>query len=316
MRAALSRGWHINQLFRLGEDQQRSLDVIESLFGVLGAPGSYVPWRMEAAETPSYDLVVIPSVGALLRIDTPNSDQDLALLTRDGPEINALAEHCRSLMANATQFIRRIDRDDVLEFERLLAQIAETPGDTLLVREGLSNFVSTAGTEEDYAFRRGAGRLTPAEVKELAALRRNVVATSRAQLIRYPHKHISTKKSVLELLEDDAAHCRELIASMLREMRSHDGLELALLDDSEVRLLQPAEDKSVVYWLVKEGSTTLLETWPVTSDAGVMHIHVAINSQAVAGAFASHFRNLWNRISPRNRDKSYVIWWLERLLEE
>src|SRR5262249_49454394 len=153
------------------------------------------------------------------------------------------------------------------------------------------------------------------DLDELIELRHGRQGFFEAQISRFGYRNISTRRSVRDLLKtgryivppdvraDDreadltrASDAIEVVKGAVRDLKRHKNYEIALLDDDEIRLLQQSESQSVVFWMVKGNERTLLETWPRDDDGRMTHVHVAMREPAVAAAFSSHFRKLWNRI--------------------
>jgi hypothetical protein len=63
---------------------------------------------------------------------------------------------------------------------------------------------------------------------------------------------------------------------------------------------------------VQGDHTVLLETWRPDFAGKQSKADVVITEPTIAGAFQTYADELWERISPRNRDKNYVIWWLRQ----
>ncbi len=107
---------------------------------------------------------------------------------------------------------------------------------------------------------------------------------------------------------------RRRLQRLINSLQSLDNYEVALLDDDEIGLIEAPHSESVVYWLV-QGNELLLESWPHLASGEARHLHIAVHDSSIASAFMEHFKNVWARINPLNREKKFVIWWLEQLAQ-
>jgi len=103
--------------------------------------------------------------------------------------------------------------------------------------------------------------------------------------------------------------CAEYLENVLKRLRTYSSYELALLDpEEEANILQSS-------WEVKREHGVVLDTWHSDDQGHQVEVDLFITEPTIVRAFWDYSEELWNRISPKNRAKDYVIWWLEQQLE-
>ena len=103
-------------------------------------------------------------------------------------------------------------------------------------------------------------------------------------------------EEVIRLLEDPAYdYCLALVGADAEEYADSDA----------------ADDWFRTFWLVKHDQAVVVESW-LTRDCGATEeVDIEIHDSFIAGAFALHFIDLWDRIPSANKDKIQVIGWLQ-----
>jgi transcriptional regulator with XRE-family HTH domain len=328
----LHAGWAINHLIRLDEDVGRSLMLTESMLGLLAADTRYRAMYAPpgTALPPANDCFVIPGHCALLRFDTGDRAQQAVMLVRDRAAVAALAENCGLLLASMRPLIESISRDDPVEFNRHLAQVEKAPGERALVLGALSMDDSEAALPE-MGWIPSAHLASGGSERDDAFFRRQRYERFLNAVRRHRIRHIYSKRRIEEtveasrnigagllLLEEDdlfqPANVRRRLQRLINSLNSFENYEVALLDREEEGLIEAPQSESVVYWLV-QGSELLLESWPHVATGEARHLHIAVHESSIASAFMEHFKNVWARINPLNREKKYVVWWLEQLVQ-
>jgi hypothetical protein len=95
-------------------------------------------------------------------------------------------------------------------------------------------------------------------------------------------------------------------------LETYDNLEIGFLDDNQVKALPQ------VYWEVKGDHTAIIDVWypfDVAQEKDEPGLFVAITEGTIAGSFKDYFLDLWEKITPKYKDKKYIISWLNERLE-
>ncbi len=317
-------GWAINHLIRLNDDVSRSLLLMGAMLGLLADPGEYRALfaPIGAAMPPTVDYFVIEGCCALIRFDIEDPLQQAVMLIRDRAGVAAVAQQCELLRAMMRPMIEAITRDDPAAFEGHRVRIGSEPGDSVMVRGTLS--VGAVDVVEDELAWLPSTHLESEASRRAEVQSRLLLATLKRNRVRHIYIKSQIEESVqmalrvgsgLILSEADdrflprlVRHRLDQLIALLREQRN---FEMALLDDDEVALIQAPGSDSVFYWLV-QGGELLLESWPRGGSGVANHLHIAVHESSIAAAFMEHFKNVWQRVKPVNRDKEYVTWWLEQ----
>lgn len=332
--ALLNAGWRVNQLVRLNQDVSRSLVLMEGMLGLLAASREYrVLFAPGGAElTPAADLVVIEGHSALIRFDTHDPDTQAVMVVNEASGVKALIENAELMRSQMQPLIESVSFEDPVNFEAVLIRTESQPGDRALVRGtiGVAEFDNALMSADEIPQpeladpRRAQARLSQLSKPRLDRL----VSTLAKNRVR----HIYIKSKIEESVDFsrqvgeglvigeaearfDPANVRRHLQSLLALLKAHPNFELALLDDDESSLIEASRGESLVYWLV-QGDKLLLESWPRVGEGAANHLHIAVHEPSLAAAFMEHFKNVWARINPLNRDRDYVIWWFEQQLEK
>lgn len=328
----LRAGWTINHLIRLDENVGRSLLLIESMLALLTAGTRYraVYAPPGLAMPPANDYFVIAGFCALLRFDTSDPTEQAVILFKDQLAVSALAENCALLLKSMQPLIEAISREDPGEFQRHLAQTELVPGERVLVRGALSMEDSDPALPE-MGWMPATPLGTGSSESDESSFMRQRYESFISNVKRHRIRHIYTKSRIADTVEtsrqvgaglllmegDDRfqpMNVRRRLQRLINSLQSLDNYEVALLDDDEIGLIEAPHSESVVYWLV-QGNELLLESWPHVASGEARHLHIAVHDASIASAFMEHFKNVWARVNPLNREKKFVIWWLEQLAQ-
>jgi transcriptional regulator with XRE-family HTH domain len=331
LRRACARGWQVCHVWRLTKEVRRTIGVVRMVLDMAGT-GQYRVLYLPTYEMlqPAYDLLVVPGVGAMVYFSTEDgSGLDGALVLHEREQVDLLWAHFQQIAAQARPLLQVFLGEEEPLFAQTIAETYERSGGRALVKDGLSFVTEPASWSREnsaWAYRTGKtgsalAALIEHRQRHQAAFERHVrtylyrdVCPMRAvhELVeagRYMPTAMATAKSMLAApLEDRIEHLENTIAVL----RAHQHYELALIDTHE------EQDTSLLpsrFWEVAGGmrvftNMRVLDTYRRPVSAGVM-----IYEATVVGAFQQHFDDVWARISPRNKDKEYVLWWLERQLD-
>jgi hypothetical protein len=95
----------------------------------------------------------------------------------------------------------------------------------------------------------------------------------------------------------------EHLRNMIHLLKTYENFEIALLSENQSDVIPYYQ------WEVKGGNTVVMSTW--NSKKEYKLVNIAITEETVAGAFHDYFLDIWDKITPRYRDKEYVISWFE-----
>jgi hypothetical protein len=266
----------------------------------------------------------------LLRFASGDDEHESTLLLRDSAAIAAISEYACTLKASATPLIESIAQEDRITFQERLVALESAPGDRGLVRDLIPSYlIQSEQLASWWTVERDAPESSLDSFQYLVRQRQEMF---QADAQKYRQRYIAIKHRLEDIvrtslqvkegliLQEGAEHfdpdyVLAYIQTCIDMLNRFPNYEVALLDDHELGLIRANSSDSIIYWLVKGTQGVQIETWLQTVGGESRHLHVAISESSIASAFQEHFQDVWNRVSARNRDKDYVKWWLERLVE-
>jgi hypothetical protein len=307
---------------------RRSVALVAHMVDMLGA-GRYEPLHVGKYEplSPPYDLVIRPDAALLLLATQNPHDADAGILTRDPKQIALFRAHFAQLRAQAKPLLRSFRGAESAEFGRLLAESEEQLPGRDFVKYGLSLCTEPAHWSQPgtHWARMMADRgynvplFIEYQKRRLAAFAKNVRTAAYRDIC--PMEAVETmvregsylgtgkREHVIKVpVPERIAHLKNAI----RVLREEENFQLALVAPEEKDDVPVPQD---TFWEVVGGTQALVNTPARDADGRSASLDIAIVEPTIAAAFQLYFDSLWERISPRNRDKGYVIWWLERQLE-
>jgi hypothetical protein len=326
------RGWSILHIWRLTRDLRRSVGIVVSMLDLLST-GAYVPLYLGRYETlrPPYDLLIVPGVAALLSFATRGAlTVDSALLIREPEQIAVLRDHHEQLRRQAKPVLTCFLRQDAAKFNSLLVDSeARLPG-RLFVKFGLSLFtepLSWSNPESHWAQRMAyrsddlpsfltarTARLEAFYANVLARPYRDICPMQAVEQLALHGRYLRYAEQASEQARQGAnpEERHEHLRNAIDVLRAYDHYELALADHEDAAALALTPQ---TFWEVLGDTRVLLNTWARGRDGHTVDINLAIDEPTLVAGFRAHFDQLWECIKPRNRDKDYVIWWLEQQLK-
>lgn len=322
--AALHKGWDFRHLWQLSKDANRSLRLVQDMLEMLGLKGRYQPFYFAryGVVIPSYELLLVPNIGALLGFSTQQAHSvDAAFFYRDPKAFEVLDGHFAQLFNQTVPLIKAYPVHDPVLLSDVCVEAEERPGDRLSVKDGLSEFTLPLPINGQYP-----QEATQGIIGIQIANHQRRLAAFRKQVQEYRFRDICPKSAIERLVihgqyaHDDQCFFTERtvtenerqahLRNVVEFLRQYDNYEVALVDDTEGKLITSGS------WLVKGDHTILLETWSQRDEGDCVEIDLEITEPAIVGAFRGHFAEIWEGISPQNRAKEYVIWWLEQQIDQ
>jgi hypothetical protein len=329
MREVLGRGWHVRHLWRLNRNVERSVRLTRSMLSLLGS-GQYTPSYFNKYEAliPPYDLFIVPGFAALLLFATADGQRhDVALLTRDPEQIALFTGHFAQMEAQTRPLLQSFLPQEARAFGEVLVESEERFGGRVLVKHGLSLLTEPESwSREDSYWARRTGR-TGEELMALIEQRKRRLAAFKTNVGAYRYRDICPMRAVQRMVhegfylrniareptvpapvEDRIEH----LCNAIRVLREHENFELALVDAFEEAALPVLPE---TYWEVTGNTRALVNIRTLDAADRPVDVDIVIAESTISAAFQHYFELLWERIAPRNREKEFVISWLEQQLE-
>jgi len=327
----LSRGWNVTHLWKLDADLSRSVSLVKDMLGYLKY-GNYQPYCFEelGVMRPPFEMLIVPGRAAMLMFDIGGDGSvNAGLFTKDAEAIKLLQAYFEPLKQKTHPLLKHFT---LQERELYLKEVESAEigiGSRFLIKcfGGLS-----ALTQPIEWFHRDSEwarlvRLPGSEIATLIDHRRRCFEAFESNIKRYPYRDISTQHSVREMIMTGIYYPyydmektfvasltmrQEHLRHIITLLRKYPRYEIALLDEEDIQNLP-----SDAFWEVTSDRYVIMGARIQKTDGQEMHINVSINDPMIAQAFSDYFAELWtDNINPMHRDKEYIIWFLERLLDD
>jgi hypothetical protein len=329
IRGAIARGWQFRHLVRLDKNAQRSLTMARAMLDLMGT-GRYAALYTSASETalPVTELIVIPGVAAIQFFATQTwGSVDAALVLKQREEIALALAYVQQALVKAKPLLRAFPPDDWVAFAASRVEAEEQYGGHCLVKDGLSQLSEPPEWSHTDAHWVLHSRHRGDSLAALIDSRQRQIAAFEAQVAHHRYRDICPMRAVIRLVQqghylqssdidsfvepiaDRVAHLERVIALL----RTHDHYELALVDEGQEEAAIPILENR--YWEVIGGMRVFTNVHVRSSHGRTVHTGLAIAEPTLVSAFQDYFDVLWGRIAHRDKDKGFVIWWLERQLE-
>ena len=336
--AAMGRGWVHRHLWRLSDDssQIRRLagDIIQfSVFGKSYLPAYFT--RYGALDAP-YSLVIAEDIGGLLISATGMDRLESSSIYFAGNVPAVLVDHFR-LLSRQTRPLLTVSPKESPEWMLRRRDAELMPGDRLSVSGQLSSltrpqedFLPGSPWRERFLATSGDAALVQGFADSCLAVNRAQInqsgesrlwqITSRQAILKWAETGVSgdlpSGLTLPDTVQERIARLRNIIDLLRNSDRTH--FRIALLDKSEESVLQWSISGEVdtvpLTWGVKGANYGWFLTWYWDTERKG-DIAIALEEPTVIAGLHVYFDNLWERISPVNRDTNRIIAWLSELIE-
>ena len=329
LRAALRRGWEIEQLWRLDKNIARSLQLVATMLDLVGM-GGYHPHYFSGRSgvlRPPYDVLVIPGDAALLLFATEQPDYlDRALLLREPEHVDFVSAHFAQLGALTKPLLRGfVPQVHEMAYTRELVAAEAGPGGRLLIKNGPGSVTyPLTWLREDSLWMRSAvasGSVSAADLPAYVACLRRRAEAFQTYVREYDYYDICPRRAIERLaeageypqdmprgergwpLELRVEHLENIVAML----RSYNRYHLALLDSAE-----EADIPSEPFLTIAGERRAYMATWSRDAAGRAIQMDLEIAEPTIVAALREQYGEWWERIPERHRDKGYVIGVLEQ----
>lgn len=331
LRAALRRGWEIEQLWRLDRNIDRSLQLVVTMLDLVGM-GSYHPHYFSGRSgvlRPPYDVLVIPGSAALLLFATDQPNYlDRALLLSEPEQVELMRAHFEQLRAQTRPLLRGfMPQVHEMAYTRELVDAEARPGGRLLIKDGPGGMTyPPAWLREDSLWMRdvvASGSVSAADLPDYVACLRRRAEAFQTYVREYDYYDICPRRAIERLaeageypqdmprgeqgwpLELRIEHLENIVAML----RSHERYHLALLDAPE-----EADIPIEPFLTIAGDRRAYMATWTRDAAGKAIQMDLEIAEPTIVAALREQYREWWERIPERHRDRDYVIGVLEQYI--
>lgn len=318
--SALRKGWNIRHLIRLNRNMNRSFRIIHRIFNWMGHSGKYEPYYFSkyGSSTPANELIIVKNVGALICYNTGDSEYvDMAIYVHQKDALDALIRYFEKLALHTEPIIKLLNMDEYF-YQTTVKD--KTPGDHYLSFNDLHTLTYPYSIWCKYLQRTLSD---PAEIERHAGQIKSRLEAFYDQIERYKYRIICPAKAIEYLVKSNRYYLQnkyqkptkvdiiEHLKHLIKLLEAHSNFELALLDDNQKELLSPRN------WEVKGENSVIMSLYSISDEEYEKNpIYFSISEGTIAGSFKDYYNELWERITPRCKDKSYVIAWLKQQMTE
>jgi hypothetical protein len=331
LRAALRRGWEIDQLWRLDKNIDRSLQLVATMLDLVGM-GGYHPHYFSGRSgvlRPPYDVLVIPGSAALLLFATEQPNYlDRAILLSEPEQVELVCAHFAQLRAQTKPLLRGfMPQVHEMAYTRELVDAEARPGGRLLIKDGPGGLTyPPAWLREDSRWMRdvvASGSVSAVDLPEyLACLRRRAEAF-QTYVREYDYYDICSRRAI-ERLADTGEYPQDMpraepdwplelriehLEHIVALLRSHERYHLALLDTPE-----ETDIPTKPFLTVTGDRRAYMGTWTRDAAGKAFQMDIEITEPTIVAALREQYGEWWERIPERHRDRDYVIDVLEQYI--
>jgi transcriptional regulator with XRE-family HTH domain len=317
LRSAIKSRIRITQLCKLQEGHSNVQTLIRDIFDLLGTPGDYKPfyfpqkyWQI----LPTYDLLIIPGVGALKMFGT-GKYIDTAFFWSIGQDLDGLREHFSYLQRRCIEIFKVYPARST-KFLDAVEHAEGQDGDLYTVKSGLSvKFEPIELLEERVRPIIENGGPKAKQFTDLIDSRKRRQAALFEQLRKgFRVRHICPESAIRDPSyglygKDDwtlaygghevmPRQVDKRIQAVVDLLNNRDlPFELALLDEKKEQVIFATS------WKVKVGHAVFLESFPLWDT----EVDIAITEPTLVKGFQEYYDTLWARLPIKCKNRSKVV---------
>lgn len=318
---ALKAGWNINHLWRLNNNYNRSTELVKNLINFLGYEGMYTLNYFQKYETliPPYEIIIISNIGALICFSCESFDSiDTAFFFSDKEKINSLTKNYYQLKAQSQLLIKAIN---INEYFNLTTKKDRKPDNSLVYSSSLDTLTFPYHLWVKYL--KETYRDDERKILEHTKRIKSRIEDFNEQVLKYKFKFIFSFDTIDHLIktgryyqdtkyknptpEDIVIHLSHIIYLL----EKYDNLEIAFIDEKTV------SDFPNTYFEIKGNKTVIMSMNRKLQIRGSEKNlkYATSNEEILVTAFTNYFMNAWNKITPKFKNKKYIIEWLKEQIE-
>jgi hypothetical protein len=317
----LENGWRVWHLIKLNKNLNRSMKLVKKIIERLWFDQKYTPVYFDQYGTtyPAEEAIIVQGIGALIYYSTTNSSSiDTALYINMPDALENLLSHYMLSIKRTKPLI------NVMTLEEYFIHITENdkkPGSTYIIKNDLGLVTIPPKLWEKYVLR----TLDPSE-NSLPHIERisSRLDSFHNQIAACSYMHICSMEAVEHLISNGEyiydnvyrkptlEDIKEHIENVIYLLDKYENFEIGLISPIQKELLPP------VFYEIKEDGNVIIEMW--NPDATGLErsrrgLYLSISEKNLTNAFIDFYTEIWYRITPKYRDKSYVIQWFKKQLK-
>lgn len=330
----LQHGWNIKHLIRLNENINRNFKIIDNI-KIHCLTERYSPYYLRnynLLPIGQIEFIIVPTVGVLICLGAHNKNRfDSAFLHRDQKTINVFMGLANQTIKQSNALISSSknlnDTNSILDD---IINIEEKNGDFYLLKDNLGIKTMPIDLYKDILLK-NIGTVSTEHLKERLSIQERRNENFHKQITKYKFYNVYSKNSIEEFVQHGKYDMEgapalppsqriEHLKHLISLIEKYDNFHIGLLSDNHRLYFND------LYWFVKdyEGAIMYYKNFPKTDDSKAPfsdmkdskknHVSV-IYEPTIINAFKKYFMNIWDEISPLNKDKDSVISWLNKQIK-
>jgi transcriptional regulator with XRE-family HTH domain len=315
--ALLNKDFTFYQLLRLDTNVARSIKIVKKIIYHLGIDKKFFPFYFKQYFTmyPACEILIIENIGALICFSTLGAAYlDSCFFYNDSIIVKDLFNYYFMMIEESKPLLRMQTSSNDYFIER--TELDKKNGDLLCIRNNPDMITIPYELWEKYLT-----RTIPNSIEREEHMKRIRITFNyfNEHIKRYKFLNICTIQSIEYLLQNKAYQYGSLycqpepediarhIESIIYLLRTYENFELALINVNQIEL-SPS-----VPWRVKGDYAVTIDMWDtdINEDGIATGKFLTITESTIAESFRNYYFDIWNRITPKYRDKNYIISWLE-----
>lgn len=309
----LEKGCHIYYLCRFSRNINRSLKLVSEIIEWAHYKDDFLPafFTKYGITTPPSELIVAKGIGSLFCFAAESDEYaDRAIFYHEKDEIEAMYDYAAKMYKETAPLLKVLPTEDA--YFQFITSKDRQSGDFFVISYDLYSYTIPMHLWEKYLLR---SLKNEADIKPHMERIGERTQLFYADVKKYKVKHVYRIEAINHLVKTASYFCGEKyhipappevlehLRNIIHLLKTYENFEIALLSENQSDVIPYFQ------WEVKGGNTVVMSTWD--SKKKCRYVNLAITEETVAGAFHDYFLDIWDRITPKYRDKGYVISWFE-----
>lgn len=310
---ALKKKWEVRYLYRVSKNPDRSRKLIQEIINWSGYKNRFLPFFFTNYKmtSPPLEMMTVHKAGAFIFMAANNAENiDRALYFKQNDSAGALHAYMKRTQLETKPMLRYFPTfSKYIEF---LSIMCRKRGDFYAVSQDLYFCTVPVSLWEKYIGATDDPIAREIQLKRLFELCR----VFHEDVKKFRAKHIC-QLEVLEMMVESQSYllqyfCQtptsenilEHLEYVVHLLKKYTNFEIALVSENQDNIILPA-----AAWEVRGGRNAGIVTVDMENHADFAYLSIA--EETVTEAFGDYFLEIWEKITPKHRDKQYVISWFE-----
>lgn len=314
---AIKRGWKVFLLIRLTNNIDRTMNFIKFSKSLIETQRFYLYYfKKYDIFTTGKEAIIVPGLGALSCFPNDNNSEiHSAFYFKSHITIDILTNYFKGLIAQyAKPIVKNYTLNSNIEYVSSLAKNENHIGRSFLYKSELSTLTLP---QELYEKLLRQKKLSDIDSLQAMSLYENRLKSFLFNVNHYDNINIYTMDALVKLIRYrkycfntfngfdtvtvEAQDIIDHLNNIIFLLEKYDKYKIAFIN----KYPDFKERNSYYYWKVKEGQSVMIEAWnPLKSSPDSQ---ISIEEPMVIKAFEEYFKDIWEQISPVNKDKSENI---------